>query len=316
MVVEPRRLPLILQVRAVRKAYGEVRALDGVDLDVRRGEVHALLGTNGAGKTTLFRILMGIHLADAGSVKWDLAGPLGTQVGYLPEERGLQQDVPIERTLVFLGRLRGLDRVGARRATGAWLERLGLAQRAGDKLDTLSKGNQQKVQIAATLLHAPSFALLDEPFSGFDPVNQELLLELIGELRARGATVLFSAHQLELVERSADRVSLLHGGRMAIEGTLPELRASIKQDVCLLVELADPTQRSALAQLACVTAVEERERGGLRVRLAPGAELSQVLASLATAVRLRSVAVEEQGLHELYLGTVRGPAHASGAPHA
>jgi ABC-2 type transport system ATP-binding protein len=309
-------MPVILQVRSVRKAYGAVRALDGVNLDVRRGEVHALLGTNGAGKTTLFRILMGIHLADAGSVKWDLAGPLGTQVGYLPEERGLQQDVPIERTLTFLGRLRGLDRAAARRATGAWLERLGLSQRAGDKLDTLSKGNQQKVQIAATLLHEPSFALLDEPFSGFDPVNQELLLELIGELRKRGATVLFSAHQLHLVERIAERVSLLHGGRMAVEGTLPELRAGLRQELCLLVELVDAAQAGVLSQLAHVAAVEQRERGGLRVRLAPDAELSQVLASLATAVRLRSVAVEEQGLHELYLGTVRGSAHSSGAQHA
>lgn len=309
---------VLLAVEGLCKAYGKLQALDGVDLDVREGEVHALLGTNGAGKTTLLRILLGIHRADSGRVTWAPGlGPRSRAIGYLPEERGLQQDVPIERTLVFLGRLRGLSRADARLAAARWLERLELSGRAGERLDALSKGNQQKVQLAGALLHEPRLALLDEPFSGFDPVNQELLLELIDELRERGTTVLLSAHQLELVERACDRVSLLHRGRIAVSGPLDELRAQSAGPPWLRLEpelgpdgAIDPARIAALPGIA---AVEAAEGQALRVRLEPGVRLEQALSTLAGALPLRGIAVERTTLHELYLGTVRSGAEAEDA---
>jgi ABC-2 type transport system ATP-binding protein len=170
----------IVQVEKVEKSFAEVRAVDGISFEVRPGEVFALLGPNGAGKSTLVRMLVGILRPDAGEIVYGLGAapgglPAVDELGYLPEDRGLYRDMPVARTLAYFGILRGIERRAAEKAAGAWLERLGLADRAADKLETLSKGNQQKIQLAAAVLHRPRFALLDEPFSGLDPLNQQLL---------------------------------------------------------------------------------------------------------------------------------------------
>jgi ABC-2 type transport system ATP-binding protein len=190
--------------------------------------VVALLGPNGAGKTSLIRMIVGITRPDRGTVELRAGDRPATRqdLGYLPEERGLHKGVPILRTLVFYGVLLGLSRPEARRRAEAWLERLALRERAREKIDALSKGNQQKVQLAATLIHEPRLVILDEPFSGLDPLNQELMIDLVGELRARGAAVLLSAHQLSLVERLADRVVLLRDGRVMRDSTFDELRGA------------------------------------------------------------------------------------------
>jgi ABC-2 type transport system ATP-binding protein len=217
----------VLRVEGVTKRYRGVTAVDGLSFHVERQQIMALLGPNGAGKTTTVRMIQGIVPPDEGRVILDIPGATGAPrpgLGYLPEDRGLYKDQPIERTLRFFGRLRGLTKSEARDATESWLERFGLADRRRDKLDTLSKGNQQKVQFASAVLHRPAFAVLDEPFSGLDPVNQDAFLELLAELRDEGMTILLSAHQMELVERIADRVLLMARGREVLSGSLDELR--------------------------------------------------------------------------------------------
>jgi ABC-2 type transport system ATP-binding protein len=217
--------PMIEVVEAIKR-YHTVTAVNRVSFAVEPGRVTALLGPNGAGKTSLLRMIVGITRPDAGRVTVTVDGRAARRadLGYLPEERGLYKDVPVLRTLAFFGRLQGLERRAAERAACSWLERLGLAERARDRVDTLSRGNQQKVQLAAALLHAPRVAILDEPFSGLDPLNQDLFIELVRELRDAGTVVLLSAHEMSLVERTADELVLLSGGRVALEGRIAELR--------------------------------------------------------------------------------------------
>lgn len=215
-----------LKIDRVEKRYATVQAVAGVSLDVAHGESVALLGPNGAGKTTLLRMLVGITRPDSGRILWDgverdALPPL--EVGYLPEDRGLYQDVPIQGTLEYFARLRGVNPTDARTRAARWLARFELTDRAGEKLSALSKGNQQKVQFAAAVLHEPRFAILDEPFSGLDPLNQELFLSLVADMRAAGTTILFSAHQMALVERMADRVFVLHRGRELLHGRTADL---------------------------------------------------------------------------------------------
>lgn len=218
-------MPPLLQVQSVEKRYATVVAVNGISLDIAPGEIVALLGPNGAGKSTLIRMLVGITRPDRGQILWDgeAARLAPAQLGFLPEDRGLYQDVPIGRTLSYFARLRGVGAAEAERMAAQWLARFELADRAGEKLGALSKGNQQKVQFAAAVLHGPRFAILDEPFSGLDPLNQELFLDLVRGLRDNGTTVLFSAHQMALVERLADRVFVMHRGRELLHGPTSSL---------------------------------------------------------------------------------------------
>lgn len=216
----------ILQIDAVEKTFATVRAVAGISLSVRTGEAVALLGPNGAGKSTLLRMLVGITRPDRGRILWDgIEGHRLTprELGYLPEDRGLYHDMPVTETLQYFARLRGVAAPEAKRRADEWLQRLELGDRAKEKLNALSKGNQQKVQFAAAVLHSPRFAILDEPFSGLDPLNQELFLNLVAELRASGTTLLFSAHQMSLVERMADRVFVMHRGRELLHAPIAEL---------------------------------------------------------------------------------------------
>jgi ABC-2 type transport system ATP-binding protein len=212
----------MIHVHHVTKRFRSVLAVDDVSLRVEPGHVVALLGPNGAGKTSLIRMILGITLPDTGAIELRTAGRLAARadIGYLPEERGLPKGVPITRTLELYAALLGVTRTDARQRIDAWLGRFALAERAKEKIDALSKGNQQKVQLIATLLHEPKIVVLDEPFSGLDPVNQELMIEVIQELRARGGTVLMSAHQMSLVERVADRAAFIRQGRLVHEATL------------------------------------------------------------------------------------------------
>lgn len=224
----------VLSVSDVHKTFDAVRAVNGLSFTVGRGEIFALLGPNGAGKSTMVRMLMGILRPDAGTIDYTLNGvtsqrPDKTRLGYLPEERGLYKDLPVVKTLAYMGALRGMDRTKAKTESLKWLERVGLDDRAGDKLDTLSKGNQQKVQFISGILHRPDFAALDEPFSGMDPVNQEFFLEIIRELRGGGMTILLSSHQMQLVERIADRVLLVDHGAEVLAGTIASIRAEAQR---------------------------------------------------------------------------------------
>lgn len=204
-------------------------ALDHLSLQVAPGELVGLLGPNGAGKSTAIRIIFGLLRAHAGEVRWE-----GRQVGqadrrrfgYLPEERGLYPKMAVSEQLVYLARLHGLDRGTASTATDAWLDKMGLSDRGGDKVEQLSLGNQQRVQLVAALVHDPVLAIMDEPFSGLDPVAVDVLSATLAERAAAGAAVVFSSHQLDLVENLCDSVAVIDHGRLVMSGPVRQLKES------------------------------------------------------------------------------------------
>ncbi|EME22992.1 ABC transporter ATP-binding protein [Rhodococcus triatomae] len=217
----------ILAIEHISKRYGDVVALDDLSFEVRPGEIFGFVGSNGAGKTTTMRIALGVLSADSGQVL--LGGrPVDLDVrrtiGYMPEERGLYPKMKVGDQLAYLAELHGLSRRDAAAAVTRWTERLGIAGRAGDAVDSLSLGNQQRVQLAAALVHDPAVLVLDEPFSGLDPVAVDVMSEVLAEKAATGVPVVFSSHQLDLVQRLCDRVGIIAGGRMKAVGTVDELR--------------------------------------------------------------------------------------------
>ena len=218
-----------LEIDRLTKTYGTLRALDSLSFSVDAGEIFGFVGSNGAGKSTTMRIALGVLAADSGEVRWDGA-PLGFEgrrrVGYMPEERGLYPKMKVGEQLVYLARLHGLDAASARASMEHWTEKLGVAARRGDEVQKLSLGNQQRVQLAAALVHDPQILVLDEPFSGLDPVAVDVMSTVLRERADAGAPVLFSSHQLELVERLCDRVGIIRAGSMVAVGTVEELRAT------------------------------------------------------------------------------------------
>lgn len=308
-------MPLIAAT-GVTKRFATTTAVDNLSLSLAEGEMLALLGPNGAGKSTLIRMIVGLIKPDQGIVERDFAigaeRPRGV-MGYLPEERGLYQDMPIGATLAFFGVLQGMSPRSAREAASTWLERLGLDARGKEKVKSLSKGNQQKVQFGAAILHRPRLAILDEPFSGLDPVNQEVFLELIRELRANGTTVIFSAHQMTLVERLADRVCLMSRGRMVLEGSIAGLRQQWRTGNRLVVGIAPASDLSFLGAIAAVEAVEPSAADEVTLRLKPDVSMSELLGAMSARLDVRYIRSEETTLHEIYLRTVEadvGPANA------
>lgn len=299
----------VLAVRDVQKAYATTQAVDRLSFDVRPGEIFALLGPNGAGKSTMVRALLGIVRVDSGSIEWSIDGapgrPAPAQIGYLPEERGLYKDVPVLRMLSYFGVLRGMRRVDARAEAERWLEKLDLTDRAKDKVDSLSKGNQQKVQFAAAVLHKPAFAVLDEPFSGFDPINQEAFSEHIREMRDGGATVLLSAHQMQLVERIADRMLLIDRGREVLSGSISEVRDSAGAGRQLVLDTEGECDEVLLAACPGVLRVRVCEPGRIVLSLEDGLPLNATLQALGELVAIRGVHDERPSLHDIYVDAVR-----------
>ncbi|MFO7252175.1 MAG: ATP-binding cassette domain-containing protein [Actinomycetes bacterium] len=218
----------MLRIDELRKRYGEKVALDGVSLTVRPGEMFGFVGANGAGKTTTMRIVMGVLQPDGGEVRWQdrpLDFATRRRFGYMPEERGLYAKMRVREQLEYFGRLHGMSPDRARRSADDLIERLGLTERRDTEVERLSLGNQQRVQLAVALVHEPEMLILDEPFSGLDPIAVDALAEVLLERTAAGVPVVFSSHQLELVERLCDSVGIIAGGRMVATGTVAELRA-------------------------------------------------------------------------------------------
>lgn len=217
-----------LEIDRISKRYGDLIALRETTFDVRAGELFGFVGSNGAGKTTTMRIVLGVLSADSGQVRW--AGEPVTlatrrRIGYMPEERGLYPRMKVAEQLAYLARLHGLSAAAAGRSATTWLERLGVAARRDDEVQKLSLGNQQRVQLAAALVHDPAILVLDEPFSGLDPVAVDVMSQVLREKCAEGVPAVFSSHQLDLVERLCDRVGIIRSGQMVACGTIDELRA-------------------------------------------------------------------------------------------
>jgi ABC-2 type transport system ATP-binding protein len=273
--------------------------LDDVDLEVPAGTVVGLLGPNGAGKTTLMRILFGVLSPDAGTVEW--AGRPATDAdrrswGYMPQERGLYRDMRAADLLAWVARLHGLDRATARTRALDLLERLGLADRARDKISNLSGGMAQRVQLAAAMVHQPTLLVLDEPFAGLDPVAVQFLSDVIVDHVRQGRHLLFSSHQLDLVEDLCETVTMLDHGTVVLQGELRELRASspdryLRVDVAVEDGWVDPS----------VAVVTDRSAAGSRLRLHAGADPGAVLDAVRARAAVADFGVETPSLSELFL---------------
>lgn len=217
-----------LYIDRLTKRFGDVQALTDMSFSVNPGEIYGFVGSNGAGKSTTMRIALGVLEADSGEVRLGntpMNDSLRRRIGYMPEERGLYAKEKIADQLKFLGQLYGMSASAAQHSANQLLERLGLAERANDKLETLSLGNQQRVQLAASLIHSPELLILDEPFSGLDPVAVNVMSEMLVDRAKAGVPVVFSSHQLDLVQRLCDRVGIVTKGQMKAEGTVDELRS-------------------------------------------------------------------------------------------
>lgn len=223
----------MLSIRNIVKQYAEHRALDDVSLEVEKGKIFGLLGPNGAGKTSLIRIINQITAPDAGEVFFNgekLNQSHIERIGYLPEERGLYKKMEIGEQLVYLARLKGLDKADAEKRIKIWFEKLGMSDWWGKKIEELSKGMQQKVQFVSTVLHDPELIILDEPFSGFDPVNAEIIKDEILELNRKGATIIFSTHRMESVEELCDSIALINLSHKILDGPVKQIRNSYRNN--------------------------------------------------------------------------------------
>ena len=219
----------MLELQGLTRRYGEVVALDDLSFAVGEGQMFGFVGPNGAGKTTTMRIILGVLEADRGEVRWrgrPVDAETRRRFGYMPEERGLYPKMRVRDQLEYFARLHGLPASEAGNAADYWTERLGVAERAADRVEQLSLGNQQRVQLAAALVHNPEVLVLDEPFSGLDPVGVDVLAEVLADRAADGIPVIFSSHQLELVERLCEAVAIINRGRLVAAGPVEELRTS------------------------------------------------------------------------------------------
>jgi ABC-2 type transport system ATP-binding protein len=300
----------LLEVDAVTKAFERIEAVDRLSFTIRRNEIFALLGPNGAGKTTTVRMLVGIIRPDSGFIRFclngqDIESPVSSELGYLPEDRGLYKDLPIEKTLIYMGILRRMRRTDAAKATGEWLERVGLKDRAKDKLETLSKGNQQKVQFISSILHKPAFVILDEPFSGLDPINQEFFLGVIRELRDSGTTVMLCAHQMNLVERLADRVLLMNRGREVLQGTVPHIKDQARSTHKVILTVHEDVDISRFRDSSAVLDVRRQSDGSLLFLLKKGESINGFLESVSSKATITAIHSEQISLHEVFVEAVQ-----------
>jgi len=295
-----------LEIVDVRKAFDSVRAVDGISFDGRPGEILGLLGPNGAGKTTTIRMIMGILQPDSGEIRYTFADStpsnIKERIGYLPEERGLYGDAKVLDLLAYFGELKGLDRVDARSRAKDWIERLDLADWASKKVDKLSKGMQQKVQFAAAVLHRPDLAILDEPFSGLDPVHQDLIKDFIRTLREEKMTVLLSSHQMNLVEELCDRIFLIHRGRRVLYGDLVQVKESFGDHSVGIRFEGDPTVLSSIPGVR-----EFRHEGNTaHFVLDRGSNPDAFVRSVPDAITIRAIHVDHPPLHDIFIRTIEG----------
>ncbi len=299
-----------VRLEAVTKRFGEHTAVSELDLQVPAGSVYGLLGPNGSGKTTTIRIIIGILGPDEGRVH--LLGGVPDpetrrRVGYLPEERGLYRKMTVLDILVFLAEIRGVRRKAATQRARHWLARLELDEWSNARVEDLSKGMQQKVQFISTVLHDPALLILDEPFSGLDPINQDVLEEIVLEFQGRGTTVLFSTHLMEQAERLCDSVCLISEARKVLDGRLADLKRAEARGVVHL-SFDGPDEWIAGPEVLRV----EPARGGVHVLLADGAAAQPILhRGVAAGVRIDHFERVEPSLHEIFVRHAgHGGAHA------
>jgi ABC-2 type transport system ATP-binding protein len=300
----PRKSMQIVEIESISKAYGEKIAVDHLSLSIAAGAMYGLLGPNGAGKTSSIRMMIGMTMPDSGTVKL-FGKPFQRQslerVGYLPEERGLYKKMNVLAQLVFFGQLHGLSAHEATRRAKAWSEKLQISEALPKKTDELSKGMQQKIQFISTLLHEPDLIIMDEPFSGLDPVNATLLEDTLLEQKRAGRAILFSTHRMDQVEKLCDSICLINGGRAVLQGTMREVKERYPRNrVALQYE-----GNAALRDEPTVETVKDFG-GSADIQLKANADPQELLRSLVQKVRVHRFEVVEPSLAEIFIQTVGG----------
>jgi len=289
---------MILELRDIHKSFGEKKVLTGVSFKAEGGKAFGLLGRNGAGKTTSIRILMDVFPAGSGQVLMD-GQPIDYSkigIGYLPEERGLYPKKIIIDQLVYFAELKGMSRKAAVQAIDYWLARLGMSEHRNKRLDTLSKGNQQKIQLITALAHDPDIVILDEPFSGLDPVNAMLLKDVVKEQIAKGKIVLFSSHQMSYIEEFCDSIAILNNGKVALHGDLRDIKRDYPRDR-LVVRTEAPDAIIADFGTSCTI----MDSGYLMIRLSDPSEKKAVMTRLVENYDIDEVKVFEPSLNDIFV---------------
>ncbi len=293
----------MLKVTNLRKEYDTVIAVDDVSLEVRRGELFGLLGPNGAGKTTTIRTVLNIIKPDRGEITFDgkpFTPEMWNVIGYLPEERGLYRKSKIINTILYFASLKGLSAQDAKPLAYRWLERFGLDKRANDKVEELSKGNQQKVQLIASLLHNPRILILDEPFAGLDPVNQILLKDVLMELRRQQVAIVFSTHQMEQVEKMCDNICLISKGKSVLYGSLRDIKKQFGKNA---IHLEFEGDGSFLKKLPGIRRADVYQNYA-EVELANPSGSGELLKTLDGKLSLRKFEVVEPSLNAIFIDVV------------
>ena len=290
----------LLELTNLSRRFGDVTALDDLSFSVPAGQVVGFLGPNGAGKTTTMRAIFGLTDLDAGSVRWD-GVPVGPderrRFGYMPEERGLYPNMLVAEQVAYLGRLHGMTASAAAAATQHWLERLAVADRAKSKVAELSHGNQQRVQLAAALVHDPVALVLDEPLAGLDPTGIDAIGEVLLDLAHSGRCVLFSSHQLDLVEDLCESVAIIDHGRLVASGTVDELATSGERRLAVRV---DGDRQGQWARALPGVTLSELDGGEVRLVLEPGADTDAVLDAARSAGIVTKFVFERRRLSEVF----------------
>ena len=289
---------MILELRNIEKSFGEKKVLTGVSFKAEGGKAFGLLGRNGAGKTTSIRILMDVFPANSGEVLID-GQPIDYNkigIGYLPEERGLYPKKIIIDQLTYFAELKGMSRKEAIKSIDYWLERLGMTEYRNKKLETLSKGNQQKIQLITALAHNPDIVILDEPFSGLDPVNAMLLKDVVKEQITKGKIVLFSSHQMSYIEEFCDSIAILNNGVVALHGDLHDIKRDYPRDR-LVVKTETPDAIIADFGASCTV----MENGDLMIRLADPCEKKATMTRLVENYDIDEVKVFEPSLNDIFV---------------
>lgn len=297
-----------LQLENVTKRFGDFTAVDDLNMIVEQGTMYGFLGANGAGKTTTFRMILGLLNANEGEITWNnkrISYATSPEIGYLPEERGLYPKMKVTEQLIFLGQLRGMGKADAKAAASDWLEQMEVSHYATKKVEELSKGNQQKIQVIASLMHEPSLLILDEPFSGLDPVNVEMLKKAILEFRNNGATILFSSHRMDHVEELCEQLSIIHQGKQVVRGSLREVKQSFgKQNVRIHSEY----DLSSLANITGVTNIQKSIEGAV-YQVTAEEVANELLEAALKLGPVRYFAIEEPSLQDIFIEKV-GNVHA------
>ncbi len=292
-----------VEIRNVTKTFGKVTAVDDLSLDVPRGSVYGFIGPNGSGKTTTLRMIMNIYIPDRGSIRVfgeALRGACTDRIGYMPEERGLYKKMKVREILRFYGELKNGRNVKAE--VDRWLERLALADWANKKVEALSKGMAQKVQFIATVVARPELVILDEPFTGLDPVNADVLREAVLELQAQGSTVIFSTHDMNVAEKMCDFIFMIFRGKKVLDGTLTAIQDEYGSDTIRL--RAEDGGRV----LGDVEGVEKVSNFGKvqELRLSPDRDPQRILADIMTRTRVHSFELARPSLHDIFV-RIAGP---------